>query len=149
MQQVIHAGAIPQECFAKKNSHCNYAVLTKQFFCDSSQIWHYPVGLGECNFGDCYDQAAHPPTSIALPSWWIPVTAIRVLLTSKQVMQYFHKTGLGKSSESYRSTPTNPNSGLGQGSGASPPGFLALSLLIVNVYRHQGHGANVTSAFVG
>ncbi len=149
MQQAIHADAVPQECIAKKNSHCNYAVLTKQFFCNSSQIWHHPVGLGECNFGDCYDRAAHPPTSIALPSWGIPVTAIRVLLTLMQVMQYFLKTGFRESLESYRGTPTNPNSVLGQGSGASPPGFLALSLLIVNAYRCQGHGANVTLAFVG
>jgi hypothetical protein len=100
MQQVIHAGAIPQECFAKKNSHCDYAVLTKQFFCDSSQIWHHSVSLGDCNFGDCYDRAAHPPTGIALRSWGIPVTAIPVLLTLMQVMQYFLKTGFGKSSES-------------------------------------------------
>jgi hypothetical protein len=38
MQQAIKDGAIPQECFAKKNSHCNYAVLIKQFFCNSSRV---------------------------------------------------------------------------------------------------------------
>ncbi len=31
MQQAINEGSIPQEYFAKKNSHCNYAVLTKLF----------------------------------------------------------------------------------------------------------------------
>jgi hypothetical protein len=149
MQQAIHAGAIPQECFAKKNSHCNYAVLIKQFFGDSLRVRHHLVGLGECDFGNCYDRAAHPPTSIALHSWEIPVTAIRVLLTSMQVMQYFLRTGFGKSSESFGGTPTNPNSGLGQGSRTSPPRFLALSSLIINVYRPQSHGANVTLAFVG
>ncbi len=149
MQQAIHAGAISQECFAKKNSHCNYAVLTKQFFCDSSRVCHHPVDLGDCNFGNCYVRAAHPPTSIALCSWGIPVTAIQVLLTLMQVMQYFLRTGFGESSESFSGTPTNPNSGLGQGSGRSPPGFLALSSLIVNAYRCQGHGTNVASAFVG
>ncbi len=149
MQQAIHAGSIPQECFEKKNSHCNYAVLTKQFFCDSSRVCHYPVSLGESNFGNCYDRTAHPPTSIALRSLGIPVTAIRVLLTSMQGTQYFLRTGFGESSESFGGTPTNPNFGLGQGNGASPPSFLALSSLIVNGYRRQGHGANVTLAFVG
>jgi hypothetical protein len=66
-----------------------------------------------------------------------------------QVMQYFLKTGFGKSSESYGGTSDSPNSGLGQGSGANPPGFLALSLLIVNAYRRQGHSAKITLAFVG
>jgi hypothetical protein len=100
MQQAIHAGAIPQECFAKKNSYCNYAVLTKQFFCDSSQIWHHPVGLRECNFGDRYDWAVHPLTSNALRSWGVPVMAICVLLTLMQVMQCLLKTGFSKSLES-------------------------------------------------
>jgi hypothetical protein len=72
MQQATQDGHIPQECFAKKHSQCNHAVLTKQVFCDSSWSLHHPAGLGECNFGDCYDRTAHPPTSIALQSWGIP-----------------------------------------------------------------------------
>jgi hypothetical protein len=72
MKQAGQEESIPQECFAKKHSHCNYAVLTKQFFCDSSRSLHYPAGLGECDFGDCYDRAAHPPTRIAQQSWGIP-----------------------------------------------------------------------------
>jgi hypothetical protein len=65
MQQAIKVESIPQEFYSKKHSHCNYAVLTKQFFCDSSRSLYHPSGLGECNFGDCYDQAAHPSTSVA------------------------------------------------------------------------------------
>jgi hypothetical protein len=36
--------------------------------------------------------------------------------------------------------PLSINSGLRQDSRASPPAFMALSSLIVNVYRHMGHG---------
>ncbi len=61
MQQAVHDGRIPQECFAKKHSHWNHAVIIKQFFCDSSRSHHHPAGLGECGFCDCYDHAAHPP----------------------------------------------------------------------------------------
>jgi hypothetical protein len=93
MQQAGWDRAIPKECFAKKHSTCNDTVLAKQFFCDSSCSLHHPAGLGECNFGNCYDQAAHPPTSIALQSCEIPKSAIRVLLTLMQTMQYVLKTG--------------------------------------------------------
>ena len=148
MKQSGQEGCIPQECFAKKHSHCNYAVLTKQFFCDSSRSLHYPVGLGECDFGDCYDRAAHPPTSIALQNWGIPASAIRILLTSMRTMQYVLKTGFGESTETYGGTRTSPNSGLGQGSGASPPGFMALSSLIVNAYRRMGHGAKILLSYL-
>ncbi len=147
MQQAIKAGSIPQECYAKKHSHCNYAVLTKQFFCDSSRSLHHLAGLGGCDFGDCYDQAAHLPTSIVLQSWGIPKPAIRVLLRTMQTMQYFLKIGFGELMDSYGGTSASPNSGLGQGSGASPPGFLALSSLIINVYQHMGYGAKIRSSY--
>ena len=127
MHQAIAAGSIPQECFAKKYSHCNHVVLTKQFFCDSSRVLHHPAGLGECDFGDCYDRAAHPWTSIALQSWGIPKPAIQVLLSTMQTMQYVLNTSFGESPESYGGTVASPPSGLGQGSGASPPAFMALS----------------------
>ncbi len=149
MQQAIQDGRILQECFAKKHSHCNHAVPTKQFFCDSSWSLHHPAGLGVCDFGDCYDRAAHPPTSIVLLSWGTPKTAIRLLISSMQTMQYVLKTGFGKSAESYSGTSLSPNSGLGQGSGASPPAFLALSSLIIKAYCRLGHGAKICSSYVG
>jgi len=135
MQQAIQDGSIPQECYAKKYSHCNYAVLMKHFFCDSSRVLHHPTGLGECNFGDCYDRAAHPPTSIARQSWGIPKPAIRVILNTMQTMQYVLKTGFGESTCTYGGMTAALYSGLGQGNGAASPVFLPLSSLIVNAYR--------------
>jgi hypothetical protein len=79
----------------------------------------------------------------------IPVSATQVFLTTMQVMQYFLKTVLEELSESYGGTTDHPNSGLEQGSWASPLGFLALSSLIVNAYRRMGHGVNITSAYIG
>ncbi len=64
-----------------------------------------------------------------------------------QTMQYFLKTGYGESTNSYGGTSLAPNSGLGQGSGASPPGFSALSSLIVNAYRRMGHGSKILSSY--
>ena len=148
MHQAIKSRSIPQECFAKKGSHCNYATLTKQFFCDSSRCLHHAASIGGCDLGDCYDRTAHIPTSLALQSFGIPSSAIRVLLLSMRTMQYFLKTGFGESSTSFGGTAESPNSGLGQGSGASPPAFLALSSLIVNAYRRMGHGANISSSYV-
>jgi hypothetical protein len=148
MRQAIQEGSIPQECFAKKHSHCNHTVLSKQFFWDSWRCLHHPAGLGECDFGDCYNRTAHAPTSIALQSWGIPTSAICVLLSTMQTMQYILKTGFGESTESYGGSTDSPISGLGQGSGASPPAFMALSSLIVDAYCWLGHGAKIRSSYV-
>jgi hypothetical protein len=64
-----------------------------------------------------------------------------------QTMQYVLKAVFGESSDSYSGTSIAPNSGLGQGSGTSSPGFLALSSLIVNAYRRMGHGVKVLSLY--
>jgi hypothetical protein len=146
---VVQDGCIPQEVFTKKHSHCNHAVLTKQFFCNSSHTLHHLAGLGECNFEDCYDRAAHPPTSISLQSWGIPKSATRVLLSSMQTMQYVLQTGFGESEESYSGTESSPNSELGQESGVSPLAFIALSSLIINSYRQMGHSAKICLSYFG
>jgi len=148
MHQAIKSGSIPQECFANKSSHCNHATLTKQFFCNSSCCLHHTASIEECNLADCYDHAAHTPTSVALQSWGIPTLVICVLLLLMRTMQYVLKTGFGKSSKSFEGTTVSPNSGLSQGSGASPPAFLALSALIVNAYWQMDHGAKISSSYV-
>ncbi len=64
-------------------------------------------------------------------------------------MQYVLKTGFGKSEECYGGTESSPNSGLEQGSRASPLAFIALSFLITNSYRQMGHGAKIPSFYFG
>ncbi len=108
---------------------------------------HYSAGLAECDFGDCYNRAAHPPTGIALQCWGIPKPAIQVLLNTVQTMQYVLKTGFRMSTKRYGGTVDAPNSGLSQGSSTSPPGFPALSSLIVNAYRRLGHGTGVLTSY--
>jgi hypothetical protein len=46
--------------------------------------------------------------------------------------EYVLKTGFGKSEESYGGTKSSLNSGLGQGSRASPLVFMALGSIIVD-----------------
>ncbi len=55
--------------------------------------------------------------------------------------------GFGESTERYGCSADSPISSLGQGSGASPPAFMALSSLIVNSYCRLGHGAKISSSY--
>jgi hypothetical protein len=62
-------------------------------------------------------------------------------------MQYVLKTGFGELADSYGGTTASPNSGFDHGSRASSPGFMALSSLIINAYRHIGHGTKILSSY--
>ena len=59
-------------------------------------------------------------------------------------MKWYLKTAFGQSMTSFGGTPDDPSMGFGQGNGAAPPGFLAVSTLLVEVYWRQGHGARFT-----
>jgi hypothetical protein len=65
-----------------------------------------------------------------------------------QTIQYVLKMGFGESTESYGGSANSPISGLGQGSGASPPAFMALSSLIVNAYHWLRYGAKIRLSYV-
>ena len=61
-------------------------------------------------------------------------------------MQFCLRTGFGESEELYGGTLDDPIAGLGQGNCMAPPGFLALSSMIVRAYQRMRHGARLTSA---
>ena len=139
--------AIPEELFAKKGSHCMDAVMSKTFVADVSKVQHHPCSIGGCDLGDCYDRGAHPPTSIGMQAWRIPINAIKVLLRSLQLMQFCLRTGFGESKEFFGGSIEFPLAGYGQGNGAAPAAFSCLSTLIVNAYKRMGHRDKLTSSY--
>jgi hypothetical protein len=66
MQQAVQDGRIPQEVFAMKHIHCNHAILTKQFFYDSSHTLHHPAGLGETILGTVMIALHTPPQALPI-----------------------------------------------------------------------------------
>jgi hypothetical protein len=96
------------------------------------------------DFANCYDAVAHPIVSIALQSFKVPKVMVAMMLSVLQTMKWYLKTAFGQSATAFCETLDDPLMGFGQGNGASPPGFLAVSTLLIEVYRRQGHGAHFT-----
>ena len=96
---------IPKEHFSQKGTSAGNGIMAKTFFCDLSKVMHWPAGLGGCDFGDCYDRAAHPVASLALQSWGVTRESVRVLLTALQTMQFCLRTGFGESKQFYGGNP--------------------------------------------
>ena len=113
-------GGIPDEVYAEKGSHCDNATMTKVFFCDLSRIMRHPAAITEADLGECYDRMAHPPTSIAMQSWGVPESAVKVVITALQLVYFCLRTGFGESPELFGGTDSHPFAGSGQGSGYPP-----------------------------
>ena len=58
--------AIPDEIFAKNNSQCMDAIMSKTFVADISKVLYYPAAIGGTDIADCYNRSAHPPTSLGM-----------------------------------------------------------------------------------
>ncbi len=130
----LEQNLIPGECFSKKGSNCINAVMTKIFICDGSRIHHHDACIAGNDFGDCYDQSAHPIAALSLRSFGVPQSAINVLLKTMETMHFFLQTGFGESKTSYGGSHEERLAGYGQGNAVEGPGFTAMSSLIVNAY---------------
>ena len=69
---------------------------------------------------------------------------VAMMFSVLQTMKWYLKTAFGQSETAFCGTLDDPLMGFGQGNGASPPGFLAVSILLIEVYRRQCHGAQFT-----
>jgi hypothetical protein len=143
----LEKNLIPSECFSKKGSNCINAVMTKIFICNKSRIHQHDACIAGNDFGDCYDQAAHPIAALLLWSFGVPQPAINVLLETLETMRVFLQAGFGESKTFYGGSHEERLAGYGQGNAAAGPGFTAMSLLIVNAYLHDGFGARIYSSY--
>ena len=75
------------------------------------------------------------------------MSAIAAYLKCLQTMTIHLKTGFGLATKGYSGTSSKPFMGLTQGSSASPPVWTAVSTLIVNAYKREGHGVSLQSGW--
>ncbi len=132
------------EQFAKCGSQAAHGVVASGLFCDIVRALHQTAAIESVDFANCYDAVAHPITSNALQSLKVRKVMVAMMLSVLQTMKWYLKTAFGQSATAFCGTLEDPLMGFGQGNGASPPGFLTVSTLLIEVYRHQGHGAQFT-----
>jgi len=147
MKKAREEGGLPGDIYFRAGGHCDDATMTKVMFCDHSKIMRHPAAISEANLGECYDRMAHPPTSLAMQSWGLPKNSAKIVLTALRLMQFCIRIGFGESPELFGGTEDRPFGGGGQGSGWAPPGFVALSSIMINAYKRAGCGAEITSSY--
>ncbi len=99
------------------------------------------------DLANCYDAVAHAIASIALQSFKVCKVTVAMMLYVLKTMTWYLKTALGQSKTSFGGIALNPSMGLGQGNGATPPGFLAVCTLMISVHRNLGHRVTFIGAW--
>jgi len=89
----------------------------------------------------CFDRIAHVVAILALRQLIIPRPAIMSMITTIQQMQHCIRTAFRESEQSYGPNPSGPPpQGLIQGNGAAPAAWSAITAVLVDCMKSEGHG---------
>jgi hypothetical protein len=146
IDKAFQGDIIPAEHFAKQGSQATEGVLTSGLFCDIAWALRKTTAIESVVLANCYDAVAHPIASIALQSFKVCKVMVAMMLCVLKTMTWYLKTAFGQSKILFGGMVLDPYMGLGQGNGTSPPGFLAVCTLMINIYRNLGHGVTFIEA---
>jgi hypothetical protein len=80
--------------------------------------------------------------SLIFQSFGVESTAVSAMLETIQEMKFFLRTAYGDSKRFAGSSIEIKTQGLGQGNGAAPAGWCAISIVILRAHGAKGHGAH-------
>jgi hypothetical protein len=144
MDRAFQEDIVPVEQFAKRGSQAQEGVVASGLFCNIARALHRTAAIESVNFANCYGVVSHPIVSIALQFFKVRKVMVAMMLSVLQTMEWYLKTAFSQSSTFFGGSQDVPSMGFGQGNGAALPGFLAVSTLLIEAYRHQSHGARFT-----
>ncbi len=90
---------------------------------------------------NCYDRIAHAMASLIYQAFGVQTSAIKTMLGAIENMIFFLRTGFGDSTKFAGSGISIKTQGMTQGNGASPAGWVVISICIIKADGKKGHGA--------
>jgi hypothetical protein len=119
--------------------HC----LNKRISFDIIRQFKHPAALCVNDMKGCYDQIVHLVASICMQRFGIGIRPLRSMFYTLQNLEHYIRTAQGISNQSFHSANVHPISiqGIGQGNGAGPQIWAAISTVVLSMLRAQNAGA--------
>jgi hypothetical protein len=143
MQNLTDSRYIPKELFSQKGSTAEDAKFDKTLKADLSRQARQSMAIISADTAYCYDRVNH----VIMVLVWLVLTngniaSIVAAMICLQTMKFFQQTGFGKSKTFLRGPSYLPYMmGLGQGNRTTPPSWIQLSAVLVNVFKQLNLGA--------
>eukprot|EP00804_Cyclotella_cryptica_P006975 CCRYP_007113-RA/>CCRYP_007113-RA protein AED:0.75 eAED:0.75 QI:0/-1/0/1/-1/0/1/0/1178 len=142
LNQIRKYKLMPEEIFSERQRTADDGILAKVLFYDISRQLRAPAALASVDAANCYDRVAHAIASLVFRSFGSPLPMTLSMLTAIQQMQFFLRTAFGDSDRAVGSRIHLRTQGFMQGNGASPAGWTAISIVILQAHKSRGHGAS-------
>jgi hypothetical protein len=140
-----HNVLAPEQIGSRKNHQSILAGLNKRLTMDILGQRRQARALCANDAKSCYDRIVHSIATLALRRLGMPPEPINSMFETLQKAYHHASTAFGISSQHYGGRRQPPLQGIGQGNGAGPAIWAAISTVIISVMATQGHGFNILS----
>jgi hypothetical protein len=124
--------------------------LNKRFSLDIMRQQRLPGGLCINDAKSCYDRIVHCVATLAMRRLGVPKAPTCSMFEAIQRMRHHVRTAFGDSALTFGGRETDtPVHGVGQGNGAGPAIWAAVSTPVIEVMRNHGVGTEFVSALTG
>ncbi len=146
MANAEKAGVMVAEQYgSRKQKRAIVAALDKRLTLDLCRSRRLACGYCVNDAKSCYDRILHAVASIALQRLGCPPMAVRSMLHTLQRAPHRIKSAYGLSKEFY-GAEERPLQGIGQGNGAGPTIWAAISVPLIEMLKISGYGVEMASA---
>jgi hypothetical protein len=119
----------------------NDGIPCKTLFYDIAHQARVPAAIALVDASHCYNRIAHAMALLIFQAFGVPLTAVEMTLRAIKNMKFFLQTGFGNSTSFAGGGISIKTQGLTQGNGASPAGWVVISICILGEHGKKGHGA--------
>jgi hypothetical protein len=118
--------------------HC----LNKRLSFDIIRQYRKPAAVCANDMKGCYDRIVHSVASSCMQRMGVNVTTLRSMFFTLQHLEHFIRTANGVSEQLFQAKNIHPIAiqGIGQGNGAGPQIWAAISTVELDMLRQQGMG---------
>ena len=147
MRNAEHSTEYPAAQFgSKRGSRPIEAVRLKRMTLDIIRLNRRPASIITTDLHSCYDRIVHTVGALSTRKHGVQNEPIRMMINSLQNSTNSIRTAYGDSDLSHKSTPDQPYHGTGQGSGASPAVWFAITVVLIEALLAERIGTFVTMA---
>jgi hypothetical protein len=143
MWQAEDMGWLAPEQYGSRRSHSAIDhCLNKRLSFDLLRQYRQSGAICVNDMKGCYDRIVHSVAALCMQRWGMPKAPIRMMLHTIQHLKHYVRTAFGKSDSYFEANKVHPVAiqGIGQGNGAGPQIWAAISTLLLDILRKQQMG---------
>ena len=140
-------GLVPDGQFGSRKKHQAIDLaLAKALLWDQLAMRRLAAGWILNDAKSCFDRVVHWVAQVALQRYGIPYAAVKSMFTTLQKATHRVRTGFGDSTTSFSPPTEVPFQGCGQGNGAGPTIWVAISSILISMMASEGYGFQEVTA---